>query len=121
MQTIYLRFANAETAKQAVLAYGLARLGAPPGETEPRLIVSSPGHLDGVRVDVDVIGTLYVAADPPQFTEGPDGARLPVMEAAPGYHVNILWHGDDPPPLDLLTEHGGEVVTPGYQSRAFAA
>lgn len=96
MQTIRLRFVDEATALAALRAAGwLAVDPETSTETVPPL-----AYVDGVRCDIDMIGTLHKQS-------GTDEAGEPIMTALDGYHVNLLWWGDGPAPVI-----GGDVVTP---------
>lgn len=101
MQTTRLRFADAAAALGALRAAGwLVTDPETSAETVPPLV-----HVDGVRCDIDMIGTLRQQI-------GVDEAGEPVTAALDGYHVNLLWWSDGPPPAI-----GGEVVTPARALR----
>lgn len=96
MQTIRLRFVDEATALAALRAAGW--LTANPEtftETVPPLAL-----VDGVRCDIDMIGTLHEQT-------GTNEAGEPITTALDGYHVNLLWWGDGESPAI-----GGEIVTP---------
>lgn len=99
MQTIRLRFADRADALAALAAAGWLVTDPETGaETVPPLV-----HEGGVRCDIDMIGVLYEETD----TQGES-----LMTPLPGWHVNLLWWGDAPPPAI-----GGEVVEPGAALR----
>ena len=96
MQTIRLRFADHAAAIAALRAAGWLAIDPETGaETAPPLV-----HAGGVRCDIDMIGVF-------RETAGTDAEGEPIMTQLPGWHVNLLWWGDAPPP-----QIGGEVVTP---------
>ncbi len=103
MRTIYLHFADRAAA--------LARLSAVLGhelEAESGMLPTS-GRWQGGRYDLDEVGVLH-AALPPDASE--DAAPEPL----PGWHINLLWWGDDAPAPDF----GPDVIDPATPSRVFA-
>ena len=93
MQTIYLRFGD-RAAALAVLAAGLGygpAIDPEGGETWP-----STGFATGTRFDLVFIGE--IRAPTGEIIDTPFGPS-PVSAPLPGYHVDLLWWGDDTPDL----------------------
>ena len=96
MQTIRLRFADQAAALDALRSADWLTVDPETSaETVPPLVL-----VEGVRCDIDMIGSLFEQT-------GTDEAGEPIMTALTGYHVNLLWWSDAAPP-----EIGGEIVTP---------
>lgn len=96
MRTIRLRFVDEAAALDALRS---ALTLAADYETSVELLPPI-AFVDGVRCDIDMIGTLYEQT-------GVDEAGEPITSPLSGYHVNLLWWGDGPaPPI------GGDTVTP---------
>ena len=97
MRTIYLRYSSQDDARDALAAI----LGWEPGATT--------GELSGTRYDVDEVGILYEPI--PE-----DAAEDYRPEPLPGWHINLLWWGED----DAAPDFGAAVITPATPSRVFA-
>ncbi len=100
MRTIYLRFAD----RDAALARLVAVLGH---ELEPEGgMLPTSGRWQGERFDLDEVGVLHV----PLPLDANEGA---VSEALPGWHINLLWWGQD----DAVPDFGGGMRC-GHRRRA---
>lgn len=109
MQTIYLRFADrsaAMAALAAVLGYG-PNLDPEGGETWP-----SAGTCGGTRYDLVFSGEIRTPTG--ETIDTPFGPS-PVTVPLPGYHVDLLWWGVEPP------DFGAAVVTPATPAGVFAS
>ncbi|MCL8385937.1 hypothetical protein EJ105_27680, partial [Xanthobacter aminoxidans] len=100
MHTIYLRFGDRAAALAALaagLGYGPA-IDPEGGETWP-----STGFAAGTRYDLVFVGEIRVLTG--ATIDTPFGPS-PVTAPLPGYHVNVLWWGAEPP------DFGAAVVKP---------
>lgn len=104
MKTIYLRFPDRNAA--------LARLEAILGhELDPEGgMLPTSGHWQDARYDVDDVGVIHAPVPP-------DADENAVPEAMPGWHVNLLWWGDEG---KAGPDFGADVVLPLTPSRVFA-
>lgn len=113
--TLHLRFATRDEAFAALAPFGL--VVADPGGGDP--LLATTAWPEGIRVDLALVGgdgidrrqTGTTTFDDPDL--GP--IEVPVMEATPGFHVNLLWSDDAPP------DFGAVAIDPATPSQVFAA
>lgn len=94
MQTIYLKFHDAGDAEQF-----LAVLGFTPDST--------CAEIRGIRIDCARIGVLYMD------TGAVDADGNAVADQLDGWHVNLLWHGQE------IAPNWPQIVHPGTPSVQF--
>ena len=97
MRTIYLRYISQDDARDALAAILGWELGG------------TIGDLSGTRYDVDEVGVLYAPIPD-------DAAEDYEPEAREGWHINLLWWGED----DAAPDFGADEITPATPSRVFA-
>lgn len=103
MRTIYLHFSS----RDAALARLLTVLGHEL-EAESGMLPTS-GRWQGSRYDLDEVGVLHTPLPP-------DAGEDAAPEVLPGWHINLLWWGDDAAAPDF----GADVIAPATPSRVFA-
>jgi hypothetical protein len=95
--TMWLRFADADEYLAAFLERGMAVTTADVETGTERLVVPSPGYLDGVRFDAIVFGGdgVYRVQDGVEAVDMGDLGivEMPRFVARSGYHVDLVWHG----------------------------
>ncbi len=119
MITVFLRFTDAETASAAVRAL---LLDAPDAEgPAPGEIVSMGYTAAGIRFDLAPVGgdgVLRVAAGTETVEiDGIGPVETPRFEPRPGFHLNLLWHGDE----GDLPDFGTARIHPETPGQIFAA
>lgn len=103
MRTIYLHFPD----RRAALAQLAAVLGH---EVEPEDgMLPTSGRWHEERFDLDEVGVLHAPLPP-------DAAEYTAPEPLPGWHINLLWWGDD----EAAPDFGAAEITPATPSRVFA-
>lgn len=113
--TIHLRFADRDAALVALAPLGLVTADAETGATD-LLSTAWPG---GVRVDLALLGGdgVYRRVVGTETLDVPDlgTIEVPVMEVAPGFHLDLLWSGGTSP------DFGAAEIHPDTPSAVFAA
>lgn len=119
MITVFLHFADVGEADAAVRAALLAP-GAD-GALRPGEPISMGYTAAGIRFDLAPVGgdgvlRAVVGTDPVEV-DGLGTVEMPRLEARPGYHLNLLWHGEE----DDLPDFGAARIHPETPSQIFAA
>lgn len=108
MITLRLVYLDHAAALAAFAALGLTVEGArmpSEGASAPEIVVPSPGYVAGVRFDLLPVGGDGVLR---RLLVAPEGAPEadPVVEIAPGWHADLLWHGS----AEAVPDFGTAVV-----------
>lgn len=112
--TIHLRFADRAAALVALAPLGLVSADAETGASD-LLTTAWPG---GVRVDLALLGGdgAYRRVIGTETLDLPDlgPIEVPIMEVAPGFHLDLLWSEGTPP------DFGAAEIHPETPSQMFA-
>lgn len=124
MITVFLRFSDADEASTAVRALLLDAPDAEGPDAEgpaPGAIVSMGYTAAGIRFDLAPVGgdgVLRVAAGTETVEiDGIGPVETPRFEPRSGFHLNLLWHGDE----GDLPDFGTARIHPETPGQTFAA
>ena len=110
MTTLYLRFETAAEALAAFSAHGMTTTDQDGAEH-----IAQTGCIGETRFDTDILfgtGTIYRPTGETIADE--QGNTIPLTAPLPGYHINVLWWGDNPP------DFGAADMAPAHPACVFS-